>query len=128
MVSALDALDADIRFRISSIEPNLLTDEIIELVSQSKNLCLIFHIPLQSGSDKILKLMRRRYLTSHYTTRINKIKALMPDACIGVDVITGFPGELEEDFLQTYQYLNEADISYLHVLLIPKEQTHLLLK
>ncbi len=115
LVSALDALDADIRFRISSIEPNLLTEEIIELVSCSKKFMPHFHIPLQSGSDKILKLMRRRYLTSHYTSRINKIKKLMPDACIGVDVITGFPGETEEDFLQTYKYLNEADISYLHV-------------
>jgi len=103
------------RFRISSIEPNLLTDEIIEFVSASKKFVPHFHIPLQSGSDKILKSMRRRYLTKLYAERIEKIKSLIPHCCIGVDVIVGFPGETHEDFLATYNFLNSLDISYLHV-------------
>lgn len=103
------------RFRISSIEPNLLSDEIIEFVSQSKKFVPHFHIPLQSGSNKILRLMRRRYLRELYQERVQKIKLLMPDCCIGVDVITGFPGETEDDFKETYNFLNELDVSYLHV-------------
>ena len=103
------------RFRISSIEPNLLTDEVIELVAGSKKFMPHFHIPLQSGSDKILKLMRRRYMRNVYEDRVSNIKAKMPHCCIGVDVIVGFPGETEEDFLETYNFLNQLDISYLHV-------------
>jgi len=116
LVQALDADNQGIeRFRISSIEPNLLSDEIIEFVAQSKKFVPHFHVPLQSGSDKILRLMRRRYKSELYASRVAKIKSLMPDACIGVDVITGFPGEGEEEFLETYHFLNELDISYLHV-------------
>lgn len=103
------------RIRISSIEPNLLSDEIIEFVARSNKFVPHFHIPLQSGSDKVLKLMRRRYLTRLYKERVEKIKSLMPHCCIGVDVITGFPGETKEDFLETYNFLNELDVSYLHV-------------
>ena len=103
------------RVRISSIEPNLLTDDIISFVSKSKIFVNHFHIPLQSGSDKILNLMKRRYLTSLYSSRIKKIKELMPDCCIGVDVIVGFPGESDEDFMQTFNFLSDLDISYLHV-------------
>jgi threonylcarbamoyladenosine tRNA methylthiotransferase MtaB len=103
------------RIRISSIEPNLLTDEIIEFVADSNKFVPHFHIPLQSGSDKVLRQMKRRYLTPLYTSRIAKIREYMPDACIGVDVIVGFPGESEADFMETYRYLNELDISYLHV-------------
>lgn len=115
LVNALDDVEGIDRFRISSIEPNLLHDEIIEFVSQSKKFVPHFHVPLQSGSNKILKLMRRRYLRELYATKVDKIKSLMPNACIGVDVIVGFPGETHEDFLETYQFLNELDISYLHV-------------
>lgn len=115
LVQALDEVNGIERFRISSIEPNLLKDEIIEFVSKSKRFAPHFHIPLQSGSDKILKLMRRRYLRDLYTERVAKIKSLMPHCCIGVDVIVGFPGETEEDFLDTYNFLNGLDISYLHV-------------
>jgi threonylcarbamoyladenosine tRNA methylthiotransferase MtaB len=115
LIKALDAIEGIDRFRISSIEPNLLTDEIIEFVSQSKKFVPHFHIPLQSGSNKILKLMRRRYQRELYTSRVAKIKSLMPHCCIGVDVIVGFPGETREDFLETYAFLNELDISYLHV-------------
>src|SRR5688572_26250818 len=103
------------RFRISSIEPNLLSDDIIEFVADSKRFVPHFHIPLQSGSNKILKLMRRRYQRELYASRVEKIKSVMPHCCIGVDVIVGFPGETHEDFLETYQFLNELDISYLHV-------------
>ena len=103
------------RVRISSIEPNLLTDDIISFVSKSKMFVNHFHIPLQSGSDKILNLMKRRYMTSLYSSRIKKIKELMPDCCIGVDVIVGFPGESDEDFMQTFNFLSDLDISYLHV-------------
>jgi threonylcarbamoyladenosine tRNA methylthiotransferase MtaB len=115
LIRSLDEITGIERFRISSIEPNLLTDEVISFVSQSKRFVPHFHIPLQSGSDKMLKSMRRRYLTSLYTERVSKIRQLMPHACIGVDVIVGFPGETEEDFLVTYNYLNALNISYLHV-------------
>jgi threonylcarbamoyladenosine tRNA methylthiotransferase MtaB len=115
LVQALDAVEGISRFRISSIEPNLLTDEIIAFVAQSAKFVPHFHIPLQSGSNKILKLMRRRYLRELYAGRITTIKTLMPHCCIGVDVIVGFPGETEEDFLDTYRFLNDLDISYLHV-------------
>lgn len=115
LVKALDEVDGIDRIRISSIEPNLLTDEIIEYVATSKKFVPHFHIPLQSGSDKILSLMRRRYKRNLYADRVAKIKQLMPDCCIGVDVIVGFPGETREDFIDTYNFLNELNISYLHV-------------
>lgn len=115
LVKALDEVSGIDRFRISSIEPNLLSDDIIEFVSRSKRFVPHFHIPLQSGSNKILKLMRRRYQRELYASRVEKIKSIMPHCCIGVDVIVGFPGETHEDFLETYQFLNELDISYLHV-------------
>ena len=115
LIKALDQIDGIDRFRISSIEPNLLSDEIIEFVSQSRRFVPHFHIPLQSGSDKILQRMNRRYLSQLYHDRVTRIKTLMPDCCIGVDVITGFPGETHEDFLETYHFLNELDVSYLHV-------------
>jgi threonylcarbamoyladenosine tRNA methylthiotransferase MtaB len=115
LVQALEQVDATVRYRISSIEPNLLKDEIIEFVAQSKKFVPHFHIPLQSGSDAILKKMRRRYLSNLYTERVSLIKSLMPHCCIGVDVIVGFPGETEETFLETYNFLNGLDISYLHV-------------
>ncbi len=108
--------DVDVeRFRISSIEPNLLTNEIIDFVANSNKFMPHFHIPLQSGSDKILKLMRRKYLRQLYKERVEKIKSVMPHACIGVDVIVGFPGETQEQFLETYNFINELDVSYLHV-------------
>jgi len=115
LVKALDDVDGIHRLRISSIEPNLLKNETIDFVAQSNSFVPHFHIPLQSGSDAILKLMRRRYLSNLYVDRIKKIKTVMPDACIGVDVIVGFPGETDENFLETYHFLNELDISYLHV-------------
>jgi threonylcarbamoyladenosine tRNA methylthiotransferase MtaB len=115
LVQALDEVEGIERLRISSIEPNLLKNETIEFVAQSKLFVPHFHIPLQSGSNKLLKLMRRRYLKELYVDRVNKIKELMPHACIGVDVIVGFPGETDELFLETYNFLNELDISYLHV-------------
>lgn len=115
LVKALDSVEGIDRMRISSIEPNLLSNDIIDFVAQSKRFVPHFHIPLQSGSNKILRLMRRRYLRELYVDRVQKIKQLMPHACIGVDVIVGFPGETEEDFLDTYQFLNELPISYLHV-------------
>lgn len=115
LIKALDEVEGIHRIRISSIEPNLLTNEIIEFVAQSKRFVPHFHIPLQSGSDKILGLMRRRYRRDLYVDRVNTIKALMPDCCIGVDVIVGFPGETREDFIDTYNFLNELNISYLHV-------------
>jgi threonylcarbamoyladenosine tRNA methylthiotransferase MtaB len=115
LIKALDGVDGIDRFRISSIEPNLLTNDIIEFVAESRKFVPHFHIPLQSGSNKILKLMRRRYLRELYVDRVTKIKALMPYACIGVDVIVGFPGETDDDFVETYQFLNELNISYLHV-------------
>jgi threonylcarbamoyladenosine tRNA methylthiotransferase MtaB len=116
LIKALDtSIDGIERFRISSIEPNLLNDEIIEFVAASKKFVPHFHVPLQSGSDKILHLMRRRYQSDLYASRVNRIKTLMPDACIGVDVITGFPSETEEDFLTTYHFINSLPVSYLHV-------------
>ncbi len=115
LVKALDQVDGIERLRISSIEPNLLKNETIDFVAHSKTFVPHFHIPLQSGSDEILKLMRRRYLSDLYVERIGRIRRVMPDACIGVDVIVGFPGETEEHFLETYNFLNELDISYLHV-------------
>lgn len=115
LIQALDLVEGIERYRISSIEPNLLTDEIIEFVTQSKRFVPHFHIPLQSGSDKTLKEMRRRYKREVYQSRVEKIKSLMPHACIGVDVIVGFPGETEEDFLESYQFINELNVSYLHV-------------
>lgn len=115
LIQELDNVDGIERFRISSIEPNLLTNEIIRFVAASKKFVPHFHIPLQSGSDKILKMMRRRYLRELYVDRVVSIRSLMPHCCIGVDVIVGFPGETEEDFLETYNFLNQLDISYLHV-------------
>ena len=115
LVDALDKVNGIHRLRISSIEPNLLKDEIIDFVANSKSFVPHFHIPLQSGSDILLKKMKRRYLQSTYTHRVHRIKQIMPNACIGVDVIVGFPGETEELFLETYNYLNNLDISYLHV-------------
>lgn len=115
LVKALDEVEGIERIRISSIEPNLLSNEIIEFVATSKRFVPHFHIPLQSGSNKILGLMKRRYQRELYTERVAKIKQVMPNCCIGVDVIVGFPGETQEDFLETYQFLNALDISYLHV-------------
>ena len=115
LVIALDNLKGLDRIRISSIEPNLLSNEIIDYVASSKSFVPHFHIPLQSGSDKMLKAMRRKYLTDLYTNRVEKIKTLLPNACIGVDVIVGYPGETDELFDKTYQYLVDLDISYLHV-------------
>jgi len=115
LIQQLDLLKDIDRFRISSIEPNLLTDEIIEFSSNSKKFMPHFHIPLQSGSDKILSSMRRRYRTDLFEDRISIIKNKIPHACIGVDVIVGFPGETDEDFIATYNFINSLDISYLHV-------------
>ncbi|MEO9481858.1 MAG: tRNA (N(6)-L-threonylcarbamoyladenosine(37)-C(2))-methylthiotransferase MtaB [Ekhidna sp.] len=115
LIEALDQIEGIDRFRISSIEPNLLSNEVIEFVAQSKRFVPHFHIPLQSGSDDILKKMNRRYLSDLYQSRVEKIKSLMPNCCIGVDVIVGFPGETEEEFLKSYNFLNELDVSYLHV-------------
>ncbi len=115
LIRELDKVEGIDRYRISSIEPNLLTEEIISFVAQSNKFVPHFHIPLQSGSDKILKSMRRRYQRDLYAQRISWIKSLMPHCCIGVDVIVGFPGESDEDFMETYHFLNELDVSYLHV-------------
>ncbi len=115
LIKALDDVEGIDRIRISSIEPNLLSEDIIAFVAQSKRFVPHFHIPLQSGSDQILKKMNRRYLTDLYESRVETIKSLMPHCAIGVDVIVGFPGETEEEFLTTYNFLNELDISYLHV-------------
>tara|TARA_R110002033_G_scaffold334_5_gene2937 strand:+ start:34704 stop:36032 length:1329 start_codon:yes stop_codon:yes gene_type:complete len=115
LVKALDDVDGIHRLRISSIEPNLLKNETIAFVAQSKTFVPHFHIPLQSGSDDLLKLMKRRYMTNLYKERVHKIREVMPNCCIGVDVIVGFPGETEEHFLETYHFLNDLDISYLHV-------------
>lgn len=115
LVKALDEVTGIERFRISSIEPNLLTDETIEFVAKSKRFVPHFHIPLQSGSNKMLGLMKRRYKRELYVDRVTKIKELMPHCCIGVDVIVGHAGETDEDFLETYNFLNELNISYLHV-------------
>ena len=115
LVKNLDKVEGINRIRISSIEPNLLKNETIEFVSLSKSFVPHFHIPLQSGSDIILKNMRRRYLSNLYINRVQRIKELMPHCCIGADVIVGFPGETDEEFLKTYHFLNELDVSYLHV-------------
>ena len=115
LVKALDEVEGIERLRISSIEPNLLKNETIEFVSQSRTFVPHFHIPLQSGSNDVLKKMKRRYLREVYTERVAKIREVMPHACIGVDVIVGFPGETDEHFLETYHFLNDLDISYLHV-------------
>jgi len=115
LVKALDRVEGIDRIRISSIEPNLLTDEIIQFVASSQRFVPHFHIPLQSGSDKILGLMRRRYKREVYANRVAKIKELMPDCCIGVDVIVGFPGETRNDFIDTYNFINGLNVSYLHV-------------
>ena len=115
LVKALDKIEGIDRFRISSIEPDLLNNEIIEFVSQAKRFVPHFHIPLQSGCDELLKSMRRRYNRDLYTDRIKTIKSLMPECCIGVDVIVGYPGETDERFMETYNYLNELNVSYLHV-------------
>lgn len=115
LLKALDQVEGIERFRISSIEPNLLANEIIEFVAQSSRFVPHFHMPLQSGNNKVLAQMRRRYKRELYTERVAKIKSLMPNCCIGVDVIVGFPGETREDFIDSYNFLNEMDISYLHV-------------
>jgi len=115
LVKALDSVEGVHRFRISSIEPNLLKNETIDFVADSNTFVPHFHIPLQSGSDELLKQMKRRYLTDLYVDRIKRIRKVMPHACIGVDVIVGFPGETDKHFLETYNFLNELDISYLHV-------------
>jgi threonylcarbamoyladenosine tRNA methylthiotransferase MtaB len=115
LVVALDDVEGINRIRISSIEPNLLKNKTIDFVANSKHFVPHFHIPLQSGSNTLLKSMKRRYKRELYSDRVNKIKAVLPDACIGVDVIVGYPGETDELFLETYQFLNELDISYLHV-------------
>ena len=115
LIKRLDALEGVERYRISSIEPNLLSEEIIEFVARSKKFMPHFHIPLQSGDDEILRSMRRRYRTDLYRSRIAKIKEVMPHACIGVDVITGFPGESNELFLNTMNFIKELPVSYLHV-------------
>ena len=115
LIQQLDTLNGIDRIRISSIEPNLFRDEIIEFCATSQKFMPHFHVPLQSGSDKILGDMRRRYKRDLYKIRVEKIKSVLPDACIGVDVIVGFPGETNNDFLNTYNFLNELEISYLHV-------------
>jgi threonylcarbamoyladenosine tRNA methylthiotransferase MtaB len=115
LIRQLDQIEGVDRYRISSIEPNLLTDEIISFVAASRRFVPHFHIPLQSGSDDILARMRRRYNSSLYQSRINRILELMPHCAIGVDVIVGFPGETEEEFMKTYQFLNALDVAYLHV-------------
>jgi threonylcarbamoyladenosine tRNA methylthiotransferase MtaB len=115
LVTELDKIEGIERLRISSIEPNLLKNETIDLVSKSRAFVPHFHIPLQSGSNEILKKMKRRYMRELYVDRVSKIKEVMPNACIGVDVIVGFPGETDTHFLETYNFLNELDISYLHV-------------
>lgn len=115
LLKSLDQIEGIERFRISSIEPNLLSGEIIDFVAVSNKFVPHFHVPLQSGSDKLLKLMRRKYVRSLYADRVQAIKSRMPQASIGVDVIVGFPGETEEDFLETYDFLVNLDIAYLHV-------------
>ena len=115
LVKALDDIEGIHRLRISSIEPNLLKNETIQFIANSNSFVPHFHIPLQTGNDQLLKKMKRRYLTDTYTDRVHKIKSTMPNACIGVDVIVGFPGETDAVFLETYNYLNTLDISYLHV-------------
>ena len=115
LVNALDEVTGISRIRISSIEPNLLSNAIIDFVSTSNKFVPHFHIPMQSGSDSVLKLMKRRYLTKLYRNRVEHVKKVMPNACIGADVIVGFPGESEEDFLETYNFIKSLNLSYLHV-------------
>ncbi|MBC8174529.1 MAG: tRNA (N(6)-L-threonylcarbamoyladenosine(37)-C(2))-methylthiotransferase MtaB [Candidatus Marinimicrobia bacterium] len=115
LIQRLDNIEGIERIRISSIEPNLLTNEIIDFVQCSEKFVSHFHIPLQSGSNKILKLMHRRYSREMFSNRVEKIKSVLPDCCIGVDVMVGFPGETEEEFTETYNFINNLDISYLHV-------------
>jgi threonylcarbamoyladenosine tRNA methylthiotransferase MtaB len=115
LIRELDKVEGIERFRISSIEPNLLRNEIISFVANSEKFVPHFHVPLQSGSDKILGLMKRRYRREHYTGRVKEIRRQMPHACIGADVIVGFPGETDEDFLETFSFLKDLDVSYLHV-------------
>ena len=115
LVNALDEVTGVSRIRISSIEPNLLSNAIIDFVSTSNKFVPHFHIPMQSGSDSVLKLMKRRYLTKLYRNRVEHVKKVMPNACIGADVIVGFPGESEEDFLETYNFIKSLNLSYLHV-------------
>jgi threonylcarbamoyladenosine tRNA methylthiotransferase MtaB len=115
LVNALDEVTGVSRIRISSIEPNLLSNAIIDFVSTSNKFVPHFHIPMQSGSDSVLKLMKRRYLTKLYRNRVEHVKNVMPNACIGADVIVGFPGESEEDFLETYNFIKSLNLSYLHV-------------
>jgi len=115
LIQALDRVEGIERFRISSIEPNLLSNEVIEFVSKSDKFVPHFHIPLQSGSDTMLKSMRRRYLSELYRDRVASIKSLMPNACIGADIIVGFPGETEAEFMKTVDFLKSIDVSYLHV-------------
>ncbi len=115
LIKALENVQGIDRLRISSIEPNLLKNETIDFIAKSRSFVPHFHIPLQSGSNDLLKLMKRRYLRELYTDRVQQIKKLMPNACIGVDVIVGFPGESDEHFLETYNFLNQLDVSYLHV-------------
>jgi threonylcarbamoyladenosine tRNA methylthiotransferase MtaB len=115
LIKALDEIEGIERYRISSIEPNLLTDDIIDFVAHSKRFTPHFHIPLQSGSDKILQMMKRKYLTNDFANRVSKIKEVMPHACIAADVIVGFPGETEDDFLDIYRFIESIDISALHV-------------
>ena len=115
LITELDEMDCIERFRISSIEPNLLNDDLISFVAHSKRFAPHFHMPLQSGSNKILGLMKRRYRRELYSHRVGMIKSLMPHACIGADVITGFPGETDKEFIESYEFINGLDISYLHV-------------
>ena len=115
LIKALDRVDSVARIRISSIEPNLCTDEIIEFVASSNRFMPHFHMPLQSGNNKQLQMMQRRYQRELYAQRVEKVKSVMPHACIGVDVIVGFPGESDEDFRESYRFIQEMDISYLHV-------------
>src|SRR5690606_36693897 len=123
LVKALDDVEGIDSIRISSIEPNLLTNVIIEFVAQSKRFVPHFHMPLQSGNNRILAKMRRRYKRELYAERVAMIKSLMPDACIGVDVIVGFPGETREEFIDTFNFRNEMDISYLHVFTSSERET-----
>jgi len=115
LLMQLDSINDIARIRISSIEPDLLTDDIIEFVAQSKKFLPHFHIPLQSGSDKVLKEMHRRYDTRLFSEKVRKIKSVMPDCCVAIDLIVGFPGETEEDFMDTYHFISSCDISYMHI-------------
>lgn len=127
LLQAIDSIPGIERFRISSIEPNLLSNEIIEFVSNSKKIMPHFHIPLQSGSNKILSMMRRRYKRELYQEKVSLIKAMMPHCCIGVDVIAGFPGETDADFKETFDFLHQLDVSYLHVFTYSeRDDTHAL--